>query len=813
MKLALLIITIFFYAMATFAGDIIPSKNAVLKDVELQTSSNYKSRFGIYFKELKGKPWDVLGFKIKIDQISKELFNYGYFTTSIKTELKGSESEVIAKVIIDANERFNFQFSGNNIFSHQELRLKILDKVKNDFGKFDRTSLANFITETYESVGFFNTGVKSYQYQGKGSDGEVVKTFNFEIDEGEKLLISSVNFRGNVVYSTKDLLNLYKKNATTLAQVGYYDKNYLENFTDILKKEYLARGFVFADVSKPRVVTSEEDETLNVEYGIAEKQQVVVRNVVFSKISPELQTQLREILTNKAGEPFNVVELESDLKKIVIFFQSKGYFFANIANLNSNSFLSYDKSFSYVDIKPDVVLDRKICFNEAIVSGNAKTKTEVITREIEMNSGDLITPTKLELIRQRLSSLGLFSSLRISPYMLSTSDAEDCAHTNLVIQVKEKDFGLGEVAPGYRTDLGAKFSTGLTYNNLGGMNRSISLKVQGNQRFTLNGFDDRRKSEDKRLLEYSSKVSFVEPYLFYNFLKSQVEFELSSSFQRKRFYGFDADIFRISPQITKNFTKYFSSSVRYQFERINQFDATVLNDNDNFSIGGITPSVTFDFRDDPINTHKGSYFTLSSEWANPYFGSMKNADLEVNYVKVISRNKFYIPAGDFTLAFSLALGYERNFATDLLLDSSGHTQLNSNGIVRTRGYIPSIKVFRLDGYDEIRGFEESEINRLITGEPIGDIVVQDEAYFTAFKFEPRYSLSDSVQIGVFYDAGRVFVNNFSPLDLRSSVGAGLKFLTPVGSLDFDYGIKLQRKTYPDGKYDSSGRFLLSIGFF
>jgi outer membrane protein insertion porin family len=397
--------------------------------------------------------------------------------------------------------------------------------------------------------------------------------------------------------------------------------------------------------------------------------------------------------------------------------------------------------------------------------------------------------------------------------MLSTSDAEDCAHTNLVIQVKEKDFGLGEVAPGYRTDLGAKFSTGLTYNNLGGMNRSISLKVQGNQRFTLNGFDDRRKSEDKRLLEYSSKVSFVEPYLFYNFFKSQVEFELSSSFQRKRFYGFDADIFRVSPQLTKNFTKYFSSSVRYQFERINQFDATVVNDNDNFSIGGITPSVTFDYRDDPINTHKGSFFTLSSEWANPYFGSMKNSDLEVNYVKVISRNKFYIPAGDFTLAFSLALGYERNFATDPLLDSSGHTQLNSNGIVRTRGYIPSIKVFRLDGYDEIRGFEESEINRLITGEPIGDVVVQDEAYFTAFKFEPRYSLSDSVQVGVFYDAGRVFVNNFSPLNLRSSVGAGLKFLTPVGSLDFDYGIKLQRKTNPDGKYDSAGRFLLSIGFF
>jgi outer membrane protein insertion porin family len=205
--------------------------------------------------------------------------------------------------------------------------------------------------------------------------------------------------------------------------------------------------------------------------------------------------------------------------------------------------------------------------------------------------------------------------------------------------------------------------------------------------------------------------------------------------------------------------------------------------------------------------------TLSSEWANNYFGSMKNNDLEVNYIKVISRNKFYYPLGNFTLAFSLAMGYEKNFATDILKDNSGNVLLNSNNVPRTHGYIPSIKVFRLDGYDEIRGFDESEINRLKSGQPIGDVVVQREAYFTAFKFEPRYNITDTIQVGVFFDAGRVSVDEFKPFDLRTSVGAGLKFLTPVGSLDFDYGIKLQRKTYPDSKIDSVGRFHLSIGFF
>jgi outer membrane protein insertion porin family len=369
------------------------------------------------------------------------------------------------------------------------------------------------------------------------------------------------------------------------------------------------------------------------------------------------------------------------------------------------------------------------------------------------------------------------------------------------------------VAPGYRTDLGAKLSTGVTYNNISGMNRSASLRLQGNKRFNLDGFDERRKSEDKDLFEYSVRASFVEPYVFHNIIPTQVEFELSGTYQRIRFYGFDADILRISPQLSKNFTPAFSGSVKYQFERIVQFDATEEKDNDNFSIGGITPSLSWDLRNDPINPSKGAFFTLSSEWANNFFGSMKEKDLEVNFVKVISRNRFYYPMGDFVMALSIAAGYQKNFAEDVLKDSSGNIVINSNGQPKTRGYIPSIKVFRLDGYDEIRGYDEGEINRLIDGTPVGEVIVQKEAYFTALKFEPRYNLTDAIKIGVFFDAGRVYVDDFQPMKLRTSVGAGLKYVTPVGSLDFDYGFKLQRKTYPDQQRDSVGRFHLSIGFF
>lgn len=821
MRLVVLIFTFLSLSLA-LGAEVVPGKNAKLNNIEWLTTPEVKERFSSYFQDLMGKPWDILNFKIKVDQVAKELFLNGYFSSVLKTELAGTESAVTVKLSIETKDRTNFQFLGNSVFSHQQLRSKLLDKIKNDFGKIDRGGLGNFINEIYEEAGFYNTSVQSYQNEGKDLDGVVVRNFFFVIDEGEKLKVSNLVYRGNLLLSGKDLDELFKKSATSLASAGYYDKSFFENYTEIIKKEYLSRGFVFAEISKPRVSTNDDDESLSIEYGISEKQQVVLKTITLNNIDNNLQQAVKNLLINKEGKPLNVVELENDLRKIVLHFQSEGYYFANISNLNNESLLVYDKSFSFVDLRPDIILDRQVCFNRAVINGNVTegtkinltTEPEVIYREINIEKGELITPEKLERFKQRLSGLGLFSSIKVTPYMVYEGDDKDCAKTNLVIQVKEKDFGLGEIAPGYRTDLGYKFSTGISYNNLGGMNRSASVRAQTNLRSNLNGFDDRRRSENKKLMEYSAKATFLEPYVFHNIIKTQLEFELSSSFQRKRFTSFDADIFRISPQISKTFKQNLSTAIRYQFERINQFDATTSVNNDNFSIGGMTPSITYDLRDDPINPKKGAFFTLSSEWANNYFGSMKTDDLEVNYVKVINRNKFYLPLGDFTLAFSLALGYEKNFAEQVLIDPvTNLPRINANGVARTKGYIPSIKVFRLDGYDEIRGYDEGEINRIRSGQSIGDLVVQNEAYFTAFKFEPRYNLSDSVQLGVFFDAGRVFVGDFQPFDLRTSVGAGIKFLTPVGSLDFDYGVKLQRKSYPDSKRDSVGRFHLSIGFF
>jgi outer membrane protein insertion porin family len=792
-KKIFLVFLIWGIVIAAKGAELVPAQNAIVEAVEWHAPRSIQSRFRFYFEELIGKTWDPILLKIKIDQINKEIFQSGYLTAVAHNSLKGDVNKLTVVLIIDAGERTSFDFRGNTIFSRQEVQSKLMDRIKNDFGKTDSKMMASFITEEYEAAGYYNTEVKVSYLLGKSNDGTRVRNYFFHIVEGEKLPVRKVGLRGAYHLTNEELMQLLTRTGSGLAVNKFYDKVFYENFSDIIKKEYLRRGFPFAEVSFPHLLNQDDEEGMDIEYSVTEKQRVILSKISISQITVEEQEKIKALLANHEGSPLNILELEKDLKSIVTQLQNEGYYFATITNLNANNLLVYDKTLTSAALNVELVTDRKVCFNDTIVNGNIKTKGEVIYREVNIERGELITPEKLEDVKHKITNLGLFSTTKITPYMLFDGNTNSCAKTNLVIQVKERDFGMVELAPGYRTDLGEKLSTSIIYNNFMGMNRSLALKTQLNQRNNLAGFDEGRRTENKKLLEYSIKASITEPYIFYDILKTQVEFELSSSWQRKRFYGFDADIFRISPQLSKNFNKYLSSSVRYQFERINQFDATLLKDNDNFSIGGVTLSSSIDMRDDPVNSRRGPFFNLSSEWANPYFGSMKTNELEVNFVKLISRNKYYYSISDFTFAFSLGMGMEKNYAE--------------------KGYIPSIKVFRLDGYDEIRGYDEGEINHLINGQAIGDVTVDHTAYFSAFKFEPRYNISDNVQVDVFFDAGRVSVNSFEPLNLRSSTGVGFKFLTAVGALDFSYGWKLQKKTYLGGASDSAGRFHLSIGYF
>ncbi|MEK6624572.1 MAG: BamA/TamA family outer membrane protein [Bdellovibrionota bacterium] len=576
----------------------------------------------------------------------------------------------------------------------------------------------------------------------------------------------------------------------------------------MIKNEYLKNGFFDIEIHGPFFQFTESNEAV-ISYKLHEGKQYYIRTITIKGLDAKNRQEILAKLNNTAGGVANFLEVDADIRRVVSSLSVKGYIFAYLKNQNDQELLKIDTNNSSIDLKFDLEPGKKVFYEDYKIIGNNKTKAEVISREIELEQKQLITPALLKELTDRLLALGLFSSVKITP-IITRDLGEDNAATTLLINVQEKDSIQIKVAPGFRTDLGLKTSATLNFDNLFGSNKSLGINAQANKRFDLSGLDPRRRGENKNFIEWGTSVDYAHPYLF----NTKFKFDASSAASRKRFYGFDAEIFQNSVQLSREIATFLSIGAMYQLEVINQYDASKEIDAGYFRIGSLSPSISFDFRDSAIMPHRGFLTTLTYEIANPTLNSLDREDIEINYYKLVWRNKIYLPINDsVTFATSLVMGMEENLAKEVRHDAVGNVILNANGVPQTKGYIPSIKVFRLDGFDTVRGHSDTEINRLQRGQDINEMIIQDRAYFLNLKLEPRVYLDDSLILGVFLDAGRVYVQKMQPEELRFGAGTSFKLVTPVGTLDFNYGVKLKRGRDANNNKESFGRFHISIGFF
>ena len=233
------------------------------------------------------------------------------------------------------------------------------------------------------------------------------------------------------------------------------------------------------------------------------------------------------------------------------------------------------------------------------------------------------------------------------------------------------------------------------------------------RRTDLSLIEPSRRNLAKSFLEYRLNTSYSLPYLFSSFSRSS----LSSALTRRRYFGFDADIVRASTTLDKQLDLKSSVFIRYQFELIKQFNASDNIDNGEFRIGGVTFSYFYDQRNRVINPTKGRYNSLSLELAHPLLLSM-NDEVEISFLKVQSRNRFYKRLDSYIWATSLAAGWQKN------IGSSDNGKLS---------YIPRVKVFRLEGVDNVRGYNSAEVNRVSGGKIYLSISLITRRHFLILK--------------------------------------------------------------------------------
>ena len=176
-----------------------------------------------------------------------------------------------------------------------------------------------------------------------------------------------------------------------------------------------------------------------------------------------------------------------------------------------------------------------------------------------------------------------------------------------------------------------------------------------------------------------------------------------------------------------------------------------------YSLGSVGVTGTFDFRDSPLIPMRGLVFNATVDLTK---GSGSGDNFE--FVRTTMRLSYYIPIKKTTLA----LGFRAGFLESI------------NG-----GEIPIDERFFDGGATTVRSFAERRLGPRdnVTGNPIGGNA------FTIINVEYGFPIYGDLRGAVFYDVGNL-TPNLGFKDMRSGVGAGVRYNLPIGPLRVDYGI-------------------------
>jgi outer membrane translocation and assembly module TamA len=181
-------------------------------------------------------------------------------------------------------------------------------------------------------------------------------------------------------------------------------------------------------------------------------------------------------------------------------------------------------------------------------------------------------------------------------------------------------------------------------------------------------------------------------------------------------------------------------------------------------VGGLDVSLLRTTQDDLLDPRRGAFWSLNLNVAPSWLGS--DAPLVKGFAQGVLNRSFREESLTWAQGYRLGLAWG----------------LEDQPVVATER-------FNAGGASSLRGFGTNEVGpRGFLGEPAGGEAV------AIMNQELRYHHRSGLGLVGFYDLGNVFATVDSMrLDFRHTLGAGLRWASPVGLLRLDLGFPLDRE--------------------
>ena len=746
-----------------FATSALALEPFVVKDIRVEGIQ--RTDAGTIFSYLPIKVGETIDDE-KASAAIKALYATGFFR-DVRLE---AQDGVLIVTVLERPTISSIEVTGAKEFEKDTLKKALRDIGLAESRIFDRSALDRAeqeIKRQYISRGRYAAEVTTIVTPQERNRASI----NFVVTEGEVAKIAQITIVGNTVFSEKELLS--ELVLTTPGWLTWYTKNdqyskqKLAADLETLRSHYTNRGYLEFNVDSTQVSITPDKEQIYITVNITEGPKYTVSDV---RLGGELlvpEAELRRLVTLKPGDTFSRERLTESAKLIGDRLGQEGYAFANV-----NAIPEIDRAKREVAFTFFVDPGRRVYVRRINITGNTRTRDEVIRRELRQLEGAWYDNSKIQRSKVRVDRLGFFSEVNVDTPAVSGSNDQ----VDVELAVVEKPTGTLNLGAGYSQADGLILSGSISQQNVFGSGNSLALQLNSSQ------------------VNRTYAVSYTNPYYTPDGVSR----------------GFDIyrrDVDATSLTIASYKTKTYGAGIRFglPLTETDSVNFGLAAERTELELSSVAPiryldyintfgSLTYsligrvgwarDSRDSILYPTTGRYQNISAEFGMP------GTDLE--YYKINYQHQWFKPIGfgplrDLVLALNGEFGYG---------DGYGGKPL------------PFYKSFYAGGVSSVRGYEQSTLGpRDENGDPIGGksrIVGNAELLFPF----PGMAKDKSVRGSLFFDIGQVKGEGAQPdfESFRYSTGIAVQWASPVGPLKFSFAQPIGSK-----EGDKIQRFQFQVG--
>jgi outer membrane protein insertion porin family len=695
-----------------------------------------------------------------IDAAMADIYQMERFS-DITTDISGEAGASVLTFNLEERPLVrNVRFEGNDKLKAEKLREVITVGVPDIYDPFEVAKSIENIKVEYIMEGYYAAEITADSHVNEKNETLVT----FRIKEGDIVRIKDIRFDGNTVFDDDVLagaMDTQKKWIFSwITDRGNYNELLLQQDLEKLADLYFDEGYVRVKVREPVISLVDNDKNMLLLIHIDEGPQYKIGSIDAQGDMIRPKEDLLTLVGLVPGDVFSRSKLRSGVETVTDVYADQGYAYANVSPLTRA-----DDETQLIDMMVDIEQGPQVSVERINITGNTKTRDKVVRREMKLVEGDLFNATNLKRSKARINNLGFFEAVDVN-----TSAGSDDNHMNVDVNVKERSTGTFSVGAGFSSVDGIVGQGSITQENFLGRGWKLNLAASvGGESSTY-------------------QIGLTDPYFLdtrwtLGFELYQTEREWSDFSRKSQGFAIKAG---------HPVGEYSRVLATYRLEQKDIYDVSAFASNDiqeqegTSTLSSITTTYIYNTTDNRMDPTAGT--DLNATWELAGLGGSEKFSKYVLDVRQFWPWRW----GTYFSAHG-QVGYVHDLGSD-------------------NDEVPIDERFFLGGIYSIRGFESREVGpRDFQGNFIGG---DTEAYFN---FEFIFPLVESLGLkGVtFFDVGNAWgdddfwgEDDEAFASWRYSAGAGVRWLSPMGPMRFEYGYNLDARDYEDnGKFDFMiGRF-------